>query len=141
MRFALLIFACLPVCLTGCSAVVAGSGIRLDDLKNRDAVHAKFGEPVRSSQPTETTTTEEFVTRKKIGVWLDSNGCVLGFGVTWGLSEFIAFPYYTFREMNHFIAGQHLRFTYDVMGNVITVNRNGKHIAGRYIPDETESNK
>jgi hypothetical protein len=141
MRFALLLSASLPVCITGCSAVVAGTGIRLDDLKSRDAVHAKFGEPIRSIQPNETTTTDEFVTRKKIGDWLASHGCVLGFGITWGLSEFYAFPYYSFCEAHHLIAGQRLQFTYDVMGNVITVKRNGKHIAGRYIPDETESSK
>jgi hypothetical protein len=117
MRFAILLLACMPVCLTGCSAIILGTGTRLDELEKRERVHQKFGESI-SQDESEGMLAEDYLTHRKIADTTSGIYLVMGYVGTLGLGELIWFPKASYRVIRNSIVGQHLRVFYDDQGKV-----------------------
>jgi YD repeat-containing protein len=91
----------------------------LGALKTRDQVHEKLGEPVATGTDHDQPF-EEFHTRRKL---CDQNGsavCMMGFGISLGLSELIAFPAELYLWGRNSFVGQRVRFTYDLDGVTVS---------------------
>jgi hypothetical protein len=112
--FAVFVIAFL---LPGCSAFVAATGTDVNALETREAVHAKLGQPLRATT-SEEGVTEEFHSRRKFSDPTSFGACMMGFGMTMGLSEFVAFPWQLYCLGREVVVGHDLQFTYDASGKV-----------------------
>lgn len=96
---------------------MAQRGENLGKLATREEVHQSF------HQPTAILThgsdiVEEYHTRRKIAEPMRGAGLGMGFAMTCGLTEFIAFPCECYRFSRRVLLGQSLAFTYDASGNI-----------------------
>src|SRR5438874_8732579 len=89
MQHAHLLFLATILFSGGCSAFIASSGMDLQLLATRNQVHERFGAPVKSGAEDEF---EEYRTRRKVSQFYRSSSDAMGFAMTAGLYEFIAFP-------------------------------------------------
>jgi hypothetical protein len=105
--------ALLPV---GCSALIAQSGKDVTSLKTREQVRREFGAPTESGTTADGHAYDDFRTRRKISDVDPAAG--LCFVMSFGLSEFVAFPEELYENEQRLLLGQTLRFEYDATGNV-----------------------
>ena len=122
-----LLLCALVITQSGCSMLVMRSGMKVGELKNRDDVHKKLGEPVDRSLPEEKTRFEEYITRRKVAEPVDGS-MVMGYMATLGLCEFLYFPYSMYHAVSRSILGQRLRFLYDPDGGLMLVELDGRKI-------------
>ena len=118
----LIVIALLP---TGCSMLIARSGSDLSKLTTRELVHEKFGEPSTVGRA-DGESFEEFRTRRKIAEPLRSASLGMGIVMTYGLGEFICFPYELYLLVRRTAFGQDVRFTYNSTSTVTRVFLDGK---------------
>lgn len=134
MRFAILLSACLPVCLSGCSSLVRLCGKDLGTLKTRDDVRQMFGEPFETSHLGNKDVIEDHITHSKLSRSITRMGggydCSLFF-TTFGLSELIEFPRESYRAIRKSIDGQNLRFQYDPQGKLARIELDGEPYGAR----------
>jgi hypothetical protein len=110
---------CVFVCgllACGCAGLVNQVGKDLSDVKNRQEVHAKLGEPA-STGVAEGKAYEEFHTRQKIAGadqrLFGGPGYAMGVYMTCGLSEVVLFPYELSLVGRRALFGQTVRVTYE----------------------------
>ena len=125
MRLRCLLFAFFVFLSNGCSVFMARCGRDLAPLATRDQVHQEFGEPVAIGTATDGQVFEDYLTRRKYAEVGRSYSDGLGFAMTYGLTEFIAFPLELFRNGKRLLIGQTLRFEYDSAGDITRADLNG----------------
>ena len=122
---------------SGCSVFIAQSGTDLKSLVTRDQVHATIGKPAASGFE-DGVSFDQYRTRRKFPNDFDAAGDGMGFAMTVGLSEFIAFPRELYLLSKRTIFGQDLRFEYDESGDVTRASLDG---SWPYIPQPAWSFK
>src|SRR5262249_50604053 len=126
MRTALLLLIASAVPASGCSLMIAQCGKDLGQLSNRDAVHAEFGKPERTGRE-DGEEDEEFRYHGKVAAdWGETNSLGMGWAMSFGLIEFVAFPRELFLIGKHTIGGQDIRFYFDDAGNVTGCSADGR---------------
>jgi hypothetical protein len=101
---------CLLPCFSGCSALIANSGIKIDHLQTRQQVQAVFGEPTENGV-IDAGFYEVYHTRRKISNPMHMYD--VAFVTYWGLTE----PVYFIGELGSLartvVMGRDVRFEYD----------------------------
>ena len=120
MRIAPLSVAFFALFSPGCTYLIARSGQDLSELKTRDRVHERYGEPVKTGgiggKPF-----EEFITHRKVADNQLAVNSVWAGMFTLGLSELIFVPFTTLDATGKAMLGQQLRFIFDESGEVTEV--------------------
>ncbi len=111
----------------GCSSLVAMSGKDVSTYATMDQVRKDFGKPVATGAA-EGQDYEEFKTHSKIADPQRAGVLVLGDLMTSGLMEVVFFPYELAVLGENVVAGETLRFCYDINGNVTGVFLDGEQI-------------
>ncbi len=109
---------------SGCSVLIAQSGTDLQSLVTRDQVRAKLGKPAASGSQ-DGVNFDQFRTRRKFADEMEAASDGMGFAMTAGLLEFIAFPREVYLLAKRTIVGQDLRFEYDESGDVSNASLDG----------------
>ncbi|MBV9121755.1 MAG: hypothetical protein JO112_00160 [Planctomycetes bacterium] len=125
VRNAYLLLMTSTLSFTGCSLLIARSGMDLQTLTTREEVHHKFGPPLATGT-IDGHPFEDFHTRRKISEPERSAGWSMGLAMTWGLVEFYLFPHEVYLLGRRTFLGQDIRFTYDSAGKVATVFLEGE---------------
>jgi len=129
----------------GCSILVLKTGCDLNELQSRTEARKQFGTPVKSGQmledvpetdtypPREHDTLaglpyDEFVTHTKIGYATAGYG--MGIAMTYGLIEFVAFPYSLYDMSANILFGHRVRYVYNQDGTVKDIFVNGQSYLG-----------
>lgn len=131
MRAAWLLMALHLGPAVGCASILADSGTKLLELRDRDQVHKVFGTPV-SIEQTDWSDYEEFNTRRKIAEPHDSLFFFMGNAVTFGLGEVVWFPLEVSRTVARSVTGCRLCFTYDKNGNVTAIHLDGQRVSNQF---------
>lgn len=102
----------------GCSALIAGAGVDLEQFETRERVVQEFGQPI-SSYHTDDGPVERFRIRRKIAEPLKASGYCMEFGMLLGIYE----PKSTVVEVGLFtwnsIFGREFSVAYDQSGKAI----------------------
>jgi len=109
---------------SGCSLFIAQSGTDLQSFSTRDQVRARFGTPTANGSQ-DGVAFDQYRTRRKFADEREAASNGMGFAMTFGLSEFIAFPREVYLLAKRTIVGQDLRFDYDESGDVSNASLNG----------------
>jgi YD repeat-containing protein len=135
-RILWLVLACSLIS-SGCSFLIAGSGMNVHRLTTRQDFHREFGPP--SETGTEAGQVfEEFHTRRKISEPFRASHLGMEVTMSLGLGEFIAFPWEVYRLGSRTLLGQTLRVTYDPDGRVSRTSLDGERLIP-WPPDEVLS--
>src|SRR5580698_6708201 len=118
------------LCACGCSSLVALSGKDVSGLATMDEVHKQFGKPVATGVA-DSQDYEDFVTHAKVADPQRAGVLALGDLMTSGLMEIFLFPYQMVELGHTTVAGDTIRFCYDIQGNVTGVFLDGEQIALR----------
>jgi hypothetical protein len=128
MRCGRLILTALLIPTCGCAAIIAKSGKNIDTLTTREEVHKKLGAP-DSTELNEDQWTDTYLTRQKISEWRRGGGEGLYFAMSFGLTEFEAFPAEIYLLGRRTLLGQELSFHYDADGRVVDVYLDGQQFS------------
>jgi hypothetical protein len=119
---------------SGCSSMIAVSGVDLAALKTQEEVRAKFGDPIDNGIGKD----ESFDTFRSRSKYRDPMGVssdLMAFGMTLGLSELVMVPAELYKLARATLFGQDVRFTYNAAGQVTEVSVDGKWVGGTAIYD------
>ncbi|WP_439626348.1 hypothetical protein [Gemmata sp.] len=116
----ILLAALLPA--TGCSALVAGRGVNVNELSTKDEVRQAFGTPAFTCDEFH----DEFRTHRKLAEQWKLEYLAMPAVITLGLSEVVLFPTEVYCAAKQRIRGAHVRFFYDENGKVTYVLVDGE---------------
>jgi hypothetical protein len=112
MRYLRLTLVISSLISSGCSSLLARSGVDLSALATREQVRAEFGEP-EASGTTEDGYYEEYHSRRKISDPVIASAYGMMFVMYFGLGEAVSLPIEAGRLASTTISGQEIRVTYD----------------------------
>jgi hypothetical protein len=128
MRLVYLVsIASTAILTSGCSSLIARSGKDLSKLTTREEVHREFGEPDKIGA-VGGYACEDYCSRRKISEPVRSNSLGLGFAMTFGTAELVAFPMEICFFSRRTVLGQSLRFAYEDNGQVMRVFLDGERL-------------
>jgi uncharacterized protein YceK len=122
------------ILMSGCSSLIAHSGKDLSKLTTREEVHSEFGDPDKTGAE-EGYSREDYCTRRKISEPMRSNSLGMGFAMTFGTAELVAFPMELCLLCRRTVLGQSLRFAYDDNGQVTRVFLDGEKLDLTFFAD------
>jgi hypothetical protein len=125
MRCGRLLLAALLIPTCGCSTLIAKSGKNIDAIATREDAREKLGTPDSSSENGDLTI-DTYQTRQKISEWRRGGGEGTYFAMSFGLTEFAAFPTEVYILGRRTVLGQELSFHYDATGKVVEVYLDGE---------------
>ena len=129
MRIACLLLISTVPLSGGCSSLIACAGQDSSAWGTKTEVRAKMGEPVANGVENGVAF-DEYHTRRKISEvgTMEMSGRGMGFVMTFGASELIAFPRELYWLGSRTLFGRNLRFTYDAAENVTGVFLDGEQL-------------
>ena len=112
---------------SGCSSLIALSGVDLAALKTQEEVRAKFGNPLNNGV-SNGESFDTFCSRSKFRDAQGACGDLMFFGMTMGLSEFFMVPIELYQLGQATLRAHEVRFTYNALGRVT-----GAYVVGKSV--------
>jgi hypothetical protein len=130
MRIACLLCLVSAALSGGCAGMIARTGIDPTELKTKEEVRARFGEPtvIGSLDGTDGAFYEDYFTHRKIATHPDrtsSPGYVMGLFMTLGTLDLFLVPEELLLTAKRTVVGQTLRFTYDKNEKLLKLELDG----------------